>query len=141
MSDAAKPPWTDPLSAWVIARVERRTTGLREQRAAFGIIEGWVGMCLNTVLFAVKLALGMSIGSVALIADAVHTLADGVSSAVLIIGSYVARRPADREHPYGHGRAEIVAAIIIAVLLGIAGVEFFKSSVQRILARVFHRGP
>ncbi len=134
MSDAAKPPWTDPLSAWVIARVERRTTGLREQRAAFGIIEGWVGMCLNTVLFAVKLALGMSIGSVALIADAVHTLADGVSSAVLIIGSYVARRPADREHPYGHGRAEIVAAIIIAVLLGIAGVEFFKSSVQRILA-------
>ncbi len=136
MSDPAKPPWTDPLTAWVIAKVERTATGKTERRAAFGIVEGWVGMCLNAVLFAVKLALGLSIGSVALIADAVHTLADGVSSAVLIVGSHIARRPADREHPYGHGRVEILAAVIIAVLLGIAGVEFFKSSVQRIMAPV-----
>ena len=102
------------------------------RRTAYGIFEGWVGLFLNAVLFVIKLFLGLSIGSVALIADAIHTLADSITSAVLIIGSHLARRPADVEHPYGHGRIELVAAMIIAVLLGIAGVEFLKSSIERI---------
>lgn len=115
-------------------RVDRRVEEPAARRTAYGILEGWVGLILNGVLFAIKLVLGLSIGSVALIADAVHTLADSVTSAVLIIGSRLARRPADAEHPFGHSRIEIVAAMIISVLLGVAGIEFLKSSVERVLS-------
>jgi len=124
--------WIDPLSRWLIRRADRLEKDQGERRTAYGILEGWVGLSLNAVLFAVKLAMGLAIGSVALIADAVHTLADSVTSAVLIVGSRIARRPPDAEHPYGHGRVEVVAAVIIAVLLGVAGVEFLKSSIDRV---------
>jgi cation diffusion facilitator family transporter len=128
-----KAPWVDPLSAWMLRRLEQRVAEAGSpRRTAFGIFEGWIGLFLNAILFAIKLFLGLSIGSVALIADAIHTLADSITSAVLIIGSHLAKRPADVEHPYGHGRIELVAAMIIAVLLGIAGIEFLKSSIERI---------
>ncbi len=133
MVRAAKTPWVDPLSAWMIRRLDRRVAAAGSaRRTAYGIFEGWVGLFLNAILFAIKLFLGLSIGSVALIADAIHTLADSITSAVLIIGSHLARRPADVEHPYGHGRIELVAAMIIAVLLGVAGIEFLKSSIEHI---------
>jgi len=132
-SSETKTRWIDPLSALLMRRVDRRVEERAARRTAYGILEGWVGLILNGLLFAIKLALGLSIGSVALIADAVHTLADSVTSAVLIIGSRLARRPADAEHPFGHSRIEIVAAMIISVLLGVAGIEFLKSSVERVL--------
>ncbi len=123
----------DPLTRLLARRFGPRSGTARERRAAYGILEGWVGLLLNAVLFAIKLALGMGIGSVALIADAVHTAADSITSAVLIVGSRVARKPPDPEHPYGHGRVESVAAVMIAVLLGVAGIEFLESSIHRIL--------
>jgi len=123
----------DPITRVLVARFGPRDGTRTETKAAYGLLEGWVGLVLNGVLFVVKLALGLLTGSVALIADAVHTLADSITSGVLIAASRVARKPADREHPYGHGRIESVAAIVIAVLLGVAGIEFLESSVHRIL--------
>ena len=123
----------DPIAAAVIRRVEARGGNPTELRAAFGLAEGWLGLCLNAVLFAGKLGLGLLTGSVALMADAVHTAADSVTSGVLIVSSRIARRPADREHPFGHGRVESVSTIIIAVLLGVAGIEFLESSVKQLL--------
>ena len=124
---------SDPLTQLLVRRFTPPGCTASERKASFGLLEGWVGLVLNSLLFALKLALGLLTGSVALIADAVHTAADSITSAVLIVASRVARKPADREHPFGHGRVESVAAIVIAVLLGVAGIEFLESSIHRIL--------
>ena len=99
---------------------------------AYALVEGYVSVVLNLALFALKLALGIVTGSVALIADAVHTASDSLTSVVVIVSAYVGRRPPDREHPYGHGRIEYVGAVVIAVLLAVAGLEFGKTSVIRV---------
>jgi len=72
------------------------------------------------------------VGAVSVIADAVHTLSDVVSSAVVMWGFKQSEKPADVEHPYGHGRAEYIATLIIAVLLMVAGIEFIKAAIDRI---------
>ena len=72
------------------------------------------------------------VGAVSVIADAVHTLSDVVSSGVVIWGFKESEKPADVEHPYGHGRAEYIATLIIAVLLCVAGIEFIEASIERI---------
>jgi cation diffusion facilitator family transporter len=97
------------------------------------MLEGWVSVVINTLLFVVKLILGLMSGSIALIADAVHTISDSLTSVVVIVSAYTARRPADEEHPFGHGRAESIATVLVAVLLGVAGIEFGKSSVERLI--------
>ncbi len=104
-----------------------------ERSVAYGLVEGYVSVAVNLALFGVKLALGLISGSIALIADAVHTASDSLTSVVVIFSAYIARKPPDAEHPYGHGRIEYVAAVVIALLLGIAGFEFGKESIARIL--------
>ena len=74
--------------------------------------EGWISIVGNLLLFGFKYWAGVVTGSLALIADAWHTLSDSVSSVVVLIGGKVSRKPADEEHPFGHGRAEHIAAII-----------------------------
>jgi len=123
----------DPLTLALVRRFVPPGLSPADRRASYGLLEGWVGLVLNAVLFAIKLALGLATGSVALIADAVHTAADSLTSGVLIVGSRIARQPADHEHPFGHGRVELVAALVIAVLLGVAGIEFLEASVRRII--------
>jgi cation diffusion facilitator family transporter len=105
-----------------------------ERSVAYSLVEGYVSVVANLALFGVKLALGLITGSIALIADAVHTASDSLTSVVVIVSAYIARKPPDAEHPYGHGRIEYVAAVLIALLLGIAGFEFGKESIARILA-------
>jgi len=102
-------------------------------RARYGQLEGWVSVAVNSVLFVVKLALGLAVGSVGLVADAVHTLADSATSGVIIVGFRLAARPSDREHPFGHGRMEAVASLVVSVLLFVAGAELFRISVNRTL--------
>ena len=103
-----------------------------EIRSAYGVLEGWVSVVVNTLLFAIKLVLGLLTGSIALMADAAHTLSDSVTSAIVIVGARMSRRPPDAEHPYGHGRAEAIATLAIAMLLAVAGVEFGKASIERV---------
>jgi len=102
-------------------------------RARYGALEGWASIVINLLLFVVKIVLGFSVRSVSLIADAVHTLADSGTSAVVIIGFKVARKPSDKEHPFGHGRMESVAALVVSVLLFMAGVELVEKSIHAII--------
>lgn len=104
---------------------------LPEVRQKYGSLGGWISIVLNILLFAVKLVFGILINSVSLIADAVHTLADVITSAIVIVSFKISGRPKDREHPYGHGRAEEIATLIIAVLLVVVGIEFLKQSFNR----------
>ncbi|TKG92367.1 cation transporter [Puteibacter caeruleilacunae] len=89
---------------------------------------GWLSILGNLVLFALKYWAGIVSGSIALIADAWHTLSDSATSIVLIIGSKAASKPADDEHPFGHGRAEHFSALIIGFLLAIVAFQFLHDS-------------
>ena len=111
-----------------------RDTTRARVRTAYGHLEAWVSIIINAVLFAVKLALGLMVNSLALIADAVHTVSDVATAMVVLFGFKIAGKPADKEHPFGHGRAEYVATLIIALMLGVIGFEFIKSAAERIFA-------
>lgn len=85
------------------------------------VLEGAISVILNTILFVFKYIIGVMTGSIALVADAWHTLSDSVSSVVVIIGGFYSQKPADKGHPFGHGRIELITSIIIGImLLGIA---------------------
>ncbi len=103
-------------------------------REAYGILAGIVGIACNLVLCAMKFIIGIISGSIAIQADAVNNLSDVGSSAVMLIGSKMAGKPADREHPYGHARMEYIAALIIAFLILIVGFELGRESVLKIIA-------
>ena len=110
----------------------RENIKLREAREAYGILEGWVSISTNILLFAIKLIIGILANSLALIADSVHTLSDCVGSIMIIISFKISEKPADQEHPYGHGRVEIITTLILSILLIITGFEFFKTSISNI---------
>ena len=101
-------------------------------RNQIGIFQGWVSTAVNTLLFIFKLFVGIITGAVSLIADAVLTLSDVVTSLIVIWGFKQSKKPADIGHPYGHGRAEYIATLIISVLLCVAGIEFIETAIDRI---------
>lgn len=94
-----------------------------------GYIEGVVSIFLNTALFGIKMWAGIVSGSIALTADAWHTLSDSVSSVIVIVGIKLSSRKPDKEHPFGHGRWEQIAAIFIGFLLALIAYDFFKDSI------------
>ena len=96
------------------------------------LIEGWLSIVVNVVLFALKYWVGMLTGSVAIIADAWHSLSDSVTSIIVIIGAKVSAKPADKEHPFGHGRTEIIGSIIIGVLLAVVAFDFVLESIDKL---------
>ncbi len=95
-------------------------------------IEGWLSVIINILLFAFKYYAGIATGSIAIIADAWHTLSDSFSSILVLFGIKAARKPADQEHPFGHGRAELVTSIIIGALLGIIAYSFIAESIAKL---------
>jgi len=101
-------------------------------RASYGRLEGWISIVVNCLLFVGKLAVGLLINSIALIADSIHSLSDVSTSIIVILGYRISEKPADSKHPFGHQRAEYVATLVIAVLLAVAGIEFIKSSFGRL---------
>ena len=102
-------------------------------RSRIGKFQGWISIIVNGLMFFLKLSICLIIGSISVIADAFHTLTDVISSGIVIWGFNEAKKPADKDHPYGHGRAEYVATLVIAILLIVAGIEFIESSIERIV--------
>lgn len=98
-------------------------------------IEGWLSIIGNTILFGIKYWAGVVTGSLALIADAWHTLSDTISSVIVLIAGKVSRKPADDDHPFGHGRAEHIATIIIGVLLAIIAFDFMVNATEKLGSR------
>lgn len=102
-------------------------------RTSYGILSSVVGILCNVLLFAVKLAIGVILRSLAVTADAFNNLSDAASSVISFIGVKMASKPADRDHPFGHGRIEYIAALIVAFLVMEVGLTFLKSSVGKLL--------
>ncbi len=105
----------------------------REVRGKIGLLSGIVGIVINSLLFLLKLTVGIIVSSVAVIADAFNNLSDAASSVITIVGFKMANKPADKNHPYGHGRIEYISALIISFLVLLVGFQFVKTSIGRIL--------
>lgn len=94
-----------------------------------GYMEGIVSIVVNFILFILKLWAGMITGSIALVADAWHTLSDSISSVVLVVAVKFSSKKPDKQHPFGHGRWEQIGALFIAFILAIIAYDFLKESV------------
>lgn len=101
-------------------------------RTDYGVLTSVVGILCNVLLFAGKLAVGMVMRSVSVMADAFNNLSDAASSVIGFVGVKMAGKPADKEHPFGHGRIEYIAALVVAFLVIQVGLTFFKSSLDKI---------
>lgn len=101
-------------------------------RTAYGKLAGFVGIVCNLILFVAKILIGTFSGSVSITADAVNNLSDASSSIISLLGFKLSEKPADAEHPYGHGRYEYLSALSVAVLIIIIGFELFKTSIGKI---------
>ena len=123
------------LTQWIIRRIPDYENVKDERvRSAYGKAASLVGIGCNVLLFAGKLFAGLLSGSVAIMADAVNNLSDVSSSLISLLGFKLADRPADAEHPYGHGRFEYLSGMTVAVMILVIGVELLKSSVGKIFA-------
>lgn len=111
----------------------------QDVRSQYGYLGGWLSIVVNVSLFVLKGLFGILLGSVALIADGVHSLSDVATSAIIVASFKWARKPSDTVHPFGHGRMEAIATLVVAVLLVVLGLEFFRTSVGRIIHPVDYR--
>ena len=119
------------LAKWLIPNREQVEDGA--VRRAWGALCGFVGIGLNILLFAGKLAAGTLSGSIAITADAFNNLSDAGSSVVTLLGFRLAGKKPDAGHPFGHGRLEYVSGLVVAGLILLMGAELAKSSVDKIL--------
>lgn len=103
-------------------------------RQGYGTLAGVVGILCNLLLFGIKLTAGLLSSSISIIADAFNNLSDMGSSVVTIFGFKLASKPADPDHPYGHGRFEYIAAFVVSGLILVMGFELLKGSVEKILS-------
>lgn len=115
----------------IVMQFNDRLKGLKD--IITGKFSGYFSIAGNIVLFILKMWAGVVTGSVALIADAWHTLSDSLSSVILLIGLYVSTKPADNEHPFGHGRAEIIASFVLGLILVLISINFLYESVYSII--------
>ena len=104
-----------------------------EVRQMCGTRAGGVGILLNTLLCLGKLLAGMITGSIAIIGDALNNLSDAASSVITLIGFRLAGQEADEEHPFGHGRMEYLAGLVVSMAILLMGFELGKSSVEKLL--------
>jgi cation diffusion facilitator family transporter len=110
-----------------------KETNNNDVRQAYGYLCGCVGVLANVLLFTTKLLIGMAINSIAVMADAINNMSDVASSVITLAGFKMTNKPADREHPFGHGRIEYISAMIVSFMVMLVGFEFFKSSIDRVL--------
>ena len=101
-------------------------------RTKYGILSGCVGIAVNVILCLLKFFVGSLTGSIAITADAVNNLSDAGSSAVTVFGFKMAGKPADRDHPFGHGRIEYITAMIVSFIILFMGIELAIQSVEKI---------
>ncbi len=102
-------------------------------REKYGMLSGGVGIFCNILLFIGKLSVGLISASISIMADAFNNLSDAASSVVTLVGFKMAGRPADDQHPFGHGRIEYISGLIISTVVMMMGLEFVKSSIEKII--------
>ena len=102
-------------------------------RTAYGVLASAVGILCNVLLFVVKCSVGYLLHSISVMADAFNNLSDAGSSVIGLVGVKMASKPADRDHPFGHGRIEYISGLLVSVIILLMGAELFKSSFDKII--------
>lgn len=126
------------VSLWGLGGFARRLAGTAdlaqpEARKRLGIFQGWLSTALSIVLAATKAVLAWQSGSIALLADALNNTADIVSSTVIALSFSWSRRPRDSNHPFGHGRVEHIATLVLSMALLAVGFDVGRAGIQRLL--------
>lgn len=101
-------------------------------RGRYGILSGCVGIAVNVILFIAKFVVGLITNSISITADAVNNLSDAGSCAVTVFGFKMAGKPADDEHPFGHGRIEYITAMVVSFIVLFMGFELATQSIDKI---------
>lgn len=104
----------------------------KEVRDSYGYLASIIGILTNIFLFIIKISVGLISHSIAVTADAFNNLSDAASSIITFLGFKLASKPADKEHPFGHGRIEYISGLIVSFIVLLVGLEFIKSSFDRI---------
>lgn len=112
---------------------DHKNTSDARVRRSYGTLVSILGLILNVILFFAKFAVGILTGSVAIRADAVNNLSDAGSQMLSFISFRISSKPADREHPFGHGRFEYVASLIVSFLILHIGLDLLVESIQKII--------
>ncbi len=102
-------------------------------RTGYGMLASVVGILCNVLLFITKLSIGFFLNSISVMADSINNLSDAASSIISFVGVKMAERPADKEHPFGHGRLEYIAALIVSFVVLLVGFNLLKDSVLKIM--------
>lgn len=105
----------------------------KDNRDSYGFMASIVGILTNSLLFIIKLFVGIITKSISVTADAFNNLSDATSSLITMIGFKLASKPADKEHPFGHGRVEYLSGLVVSFMVMLVGFEFIKSSYERII--------
>lgn len=105
----------------------------KNERESLGILSGIFGIICNTMLCIFKFVIGSISGAVSITADAVNNLSDAGSGIITILGSKLANKPTDEEHPFGHGRFEYISALIVSFLIFLMSLELAKNSIEKII--------
>ena len=100
-------------------------------RMRYGVLSGVVGIILNVILSIFKMIFGAITRSVSIVADGANNIFDAISSIISLAGFKISGKPADKDHPFGHGRIEYVSALILAFVILTMGVELIKSSIEK----------
>lgn len=101
-------------------------------RTGYGVLASCVGIICNGLLFAVKFLVGFMSGSISVMADAFNNLSDAASSVIGFVGVRMAQKPADADHPFGHGRIEYISAFVVAFIVIQVGFSLFQTSIGKI---------
>ncbi|GAA0786398.1 cation diffusion facilitator family transporter [Hathewaya limosa] len=123
------------LSKTLINKFIKNSSNIKDKkvRNSYGYLAGIVGIIVNVLLFMIKFFVGFFTNSIAITADAFNNLSDSGSSLITVFSFKLSSKPADREHPFGHGRIEYLSALIVSFLVLLVGIEFIKTSISRIM--------
>lgn len=119
------------LTKHIINHIKKRPED--EQRPYCAAISGVTGIILNLLLCAAKFVIGALTGAVSITADAINNLSDATVNVVTVVGARLAKKPGDREHPFGHGRAEYISALIVSLSIFLMSFELAKSAIIKII--------
>lgn len=125
------------MTEWLLRRFAGtlRSSDPQNMRTQYGMFSGVVGLVCNLVLFAFKLTAGLLMHSIAVVSDAFNNLSDGCSCIITLAGYRLAGKPADRKHPFGHGRMEYLVSLSVSLLIVLSGFELLRSSFERLFIR------
>ena len=103
-------------------------------RESYGTLAGITGIVWNVILSLIKVTAGLISGSISIVADGLNNFTDMGSSVITMIGFKMSGKPADKDHPYGHGRMEYMSAFIVAALILFVGFQLLIDSAKAIIA-------